>query len=320
MTFTTFLLARVILGIGEGWYYPMQSLYVKNWIPPNERGRANATWVIGQSLAPAIAMPLFTYVVGNYGWRESFYLCLALGLIPLYLFWFHSTDKPEEHKRVNSAELKYIQENLAGEAGKGGSQEKLSFLERIKPLLSNHKYWLLIVWYVSLQVVYWGLVTWLPAYFKTAKGFTWAEMGWLASMPFATAVFTKALNGWINDKIGRSAPLLFVAMFVGGIFIYAAANVEGKYPAAFCLIGAFGFASMATSSAWTLLQGLVPSSALATASGVMNGVSLGISSLSPVFLGWVIHTTGSYDSGLIALVGVCAMGALVSGILTAKKC
>lgn len=318
--FIVFLIARVILGLAEGWYYPMQNLYVKNWIPPRERGRANATWVIGQSLAPAIAMPLFTWIIAEHGWRESFFFCMVLSLIPLYLFWFRSTDKPEDHKKVNKEELQHIQNGLADERSNASQQTKLTFKERIKPFANNPKYWLLVLWYISLQVVYWGLVSWLPAYLRTAKGFSWAEMGWLASMPFVAAVLLKTVNGILNDKIGRSAPLLFLAMFLGGIFIFLASIVTGKYPAAFCMIFAFGFASMATSSAWTLLQTLIPASSLSSASGIMNGLSLGLSSLSPVFLGAIIHFTGSYDTGLFALVAVCAIASVASGILVAKKC
>ena len=150
-SFSMFIIARIILGVGEGWYYPMQSVFIKNWIPPQERGRANAVWVIGQSLAPAIAMPLFAYVIGHYGWRDSFYLCIVLGLIPLYLFWFHSTDKPSTHKKVNAAELKYIEEGLAKEVKSTQVGEKQSFWERVKPFSTNYKYWLLVCWYMSLQ-------------------------------------------------------------------------------------------------------------------------------------------------------------------------
>lgn len=319
-SFTTFIVARIILGVGEGWYYPMQSLFIKNWIPPQERGRANATWVIGQSLAPAIAMPLFAYIVGNYGWRDSFYLCILLGFIPLYLFWFHSTDKPSTHKKVNAAELKYIQEGMAKEINNPQTAEKQSFWERVKPFSTNYKYWLLVCWYMSLQFIYWGLVSWLPAYLKTARGFSWTEMSWLASMPFVFAVVTKAVSGWINDKIGKSGPLLFAAMLLGSISIYGAATVSGKYPAAILLTCAFGFVAMATSSAWTLLQGLVPSGSLSTAAGTMNGISTGVSALSPVIIGGVIAMTGSYDSGLISLVVVGLFAAMVAAILTIKKC
>jgi len=318
-SFTIFLIARIILGVGEGFYYPMQSLFVKNWIPPQERGRANATWVIGQSLAPAIAMPLFAYVIGNFGWQVSFYLCIAIGFIPLYLLWYHTTDKPSESKKINALELKHIEDGMARERKSGETAEKQTLLQRIKPFATNYQYWLLALWYMCLQFIFWGLISWLPAYLKSARGFTWTEMGWMASLPFIMTVITKAVNGWLNDKIGRSAPLLSVTMLFSAVCVYFAATVSGRYESAILLSLAFGFTSMSTSSAWTLLQGLVPGRSLSTAAGTMNGLATGFSSLSPVIIGAVIGLTSDYESGLLCLVGVGLLASATAGILTLKK-
>ncbi|HWR05961.1 MFS transporter [Sporomusa sp.] len=317
ISFSMFIIARILLGIGEGFYYPMQSLFIKNWFPPQERGRANATWIIGQSLAPAIAMPVFTYIIGSYSWRDTFFICIALGLIPLYLLWFHTKDTPRESEKVNALELEYIEEGLAKENAPAG--DKQSFLQRVKPFALNYRYWLLVFWYVCLQFMFWGLVSWLPTYLKSARNFSWTEMGWMASLPFILTVMTKAVNGWLNDRIGRSAPLLCVTMLLGASSIYLAATVPGKYLSAILLSCAFGFTSMATSSAWTLLQGLVPAKSLSTAAGTMNGLATGFSSLSPVVIGFFISLSGSYSTGLLCLVGVGFLAAVIAAVLVAHK-
>ncbi|MGL5512851.1 MAG: MFS transporter, partial [Sporomusa sp.] len=273
--FTTFIVARIILGIGEGFYYPMQSIYIKNWFPPQERGRANAMWIIGQSVAPALAMPLFSYLIGKYGWRESYFFCIVLSLIPLYLLWFHTTDTPRTNKKVNALELQHIEEGLAKEQKAGETAVTQSFWQRVQPFVANYHYWLLVLWYMCLQLIFWGFVSWLPAYLKMARGFTWAEMGWMASLPFLVTIVTKACNGWINDRIGRCAPLMCVTMCLGAICVYSAATVEGKYASVFFLSFAMGFTGMAAPSAWTLLQNLVPANSVGTAGGIMNGIACG---------------------------------------------
>lgn len=318
--FGMFIIARIILGIGEGWYWPLQNLFVKNWFPPHERGRANAVWTIGQAVAPALAMPVFAFIIGNYGWRASFYFCIVIGMIPLYLLWRYSTDTPNANKRVNAAELKYIEDALAKESSNIKTKGELTFLDKVRPFIKSYKYWLVVSWWICLQIITWGLIAWIPIYLKTARGFSWTEMGWMASLPFALAIVTKACNGWLNDKIGRSAPLLFAAMFLGGISIYGAAHVEGKYAAALFLAGAYGFSTMATSACLTLLQGLVPARSVAVAVGLMAGIAIGISTLSPVIIGSVIEVTGDYNSGLLTLLGVNIFAATVAMILTIKKC
>ena len=318
-TFLIFLAGRVLLGIAEGAYYPQQSVFVRHWIPKQERGRANAAWIIGQALAPAIAMPVLTTLDSYFGWRSNYVFCFVLSLIPVYLFWAHTKDKPEQDKKVNQAELAYIKAGMESARTDQDVKEHLSVIQRLKVMSENPYYWVLVLWYMTLQFMYWGLISWIPAYLKVAKGFSWTEMGWMASLPFIVSIFTKAANGILNDKIGRCAPLLLSGMVLATGFLYSTTVVAGKYPSAICLALAVGFCTMATSSAWTLLQGLVPSSVLSTAGGTMNGLSTGLSALSPVIIGLFISLAGSYNSGLFCLVLVGCIGALMGLILTIKK-
>jgi len=315
-SFTMLIAARVILGISEGWYYPLQSTVIKNWFPPQERGRANVAWVLGQSAAPAIAMPFFAYIVAAYGWRESFHIALALTAIPLVLLWFFLTDKPRMNKKVNALELQHIEEGLAKEPK---SVENTTYWQKVKPFVTNYRYWILVYWYMTMTSMYWGLVSWLPVYLKTARGFTWAEMGWLSSLPFILTMFTKTLNGWLNDRIGRSAPFLFAALSLGAVFVYLAATVEGKYPSALLLACAFATTSMATSVAWTMLQGLVPSNTVSVAAGMMNGIGNFMSAAMPILIGFVIGITGSYASGLFVLVGAGIIASAAVAVLVFQK-
>lgn len=317
--FMVFLAGRVLLGIAEGAYYPQQSVFVRHWIPKQERGRANAAWIIGQALSPAIAMPILTALDSHFGWRSNYVFCFILSLIPIYLFWFHTKDTPEQDKGVNAAELAYIKAGMETSQIDNETKEHLSLFQRLKIMSENPYYWVLVVWYMTLQFMYWGLISWIPAYLKVAKGFSWTEMGWMASLPFIASIFTKAACGLLNDKIGRCAPLLLGGMCLATIFLYGTTIVDGKYPSAICLAGAVGFCTMATSAAWTLLQGLVPTKVLSTAGGTMNGLSTGLSSLSPVIIGLFISLAGSYNSGLSCLVLVGCIGALMALILTIKK-
>ncbi|HFW4266860.1 TPA: MFS transporter, partial [Salmonella enterica subsp. diarizonae serovar 61:r:-] len=136
------------------------------------------------------------------------------------------------------------------ETSKNNAPE-LPLAHRLSSFIFNYQYWILVYWYMTMTAIYWGLVSWLPVYLKSERGFSWHEMGWIASLPFILTIFTKTLNGWLNDKYKRSAPLLFLALFLGAIFIYLAVTVTDKYNSAILLSFAFGATSMATSVAWT---------------------------------------------------------------------
>ena len=170
-----------------------------------------------------------------------------------------------------------------------------------------------------MAFMYWGMVAWLPSYLRSARGFSWAQMGWLASLPFVLAATFKVFTGWINDRMGRSAPILTLALSLGGLGIYFAAIVPGKYASALLLACAFATTLMATSVAWTLLQGLVPRNSLATAGGVLIGVSQGVASLSPALMGLVIDLTGRYEGGLFLIAGAGVIAAAATTILVFQK-
>lgn len=316
ISFAMIIIARILLGIGEGFYYPLQSVFVKNWFPQQERGRANAFWTIGQSIAPAIAMPFFALLVAVYGWRSTFYFCAAIGIIPFYLLWRYTADTPRQLKGISQKEVDYIE--AGQETEPDNTLHKITLWQRVNPFILNYHYWLLVLWYLCLQSMYWGLITWLPAYLKVERGFLWAEMGWLASLPFILSIFSKAITGVLSDKIGRNAPILFAAMSLAAFCVYFGALAENKYLSAILLSFAVAFSTMGTPIVWTLLQRIVVQRSMSIAGGVMSGIASGLSSLSPAFIGLFILLTGSYSGGLLSLVVTGIIATVAALILMIK--
>ena len=318
-SFAVMLGARLLLGLGEGIHHPMQSKYIKKWFPPQERGRANAVWNIGTSLAPAIAMPIFTWNVSEFGWRSNFFVCLVCGLIPLYLLWFHTADSPRQHKKVNALELQHIEEALAKEAKAVEKTSSDLFWDNVKVLIKNYRFWLMIMYYIAAMCVFWGMFSWLPSYLKSARGFSWAQLGWLSSLPFIVAVLGKAGAGWLSDKVGRYAPFCFVGMLVSAVCTYYGAIVHNNMQAALLLALGMGSQLACTPPAWTLLQALVPSRAVALAAGSMNGIGGAIAAASPMIIGFLISFTGTYAGGLFFMVGSALVASALILVLVIQK-
>lgn len=317
--FFLMLACRVMLGLGEGLHYPMQSTFIKNWIPPNERGRANAAWLVGQSVAPAIGMPLFVWMVHTTGWRSSFFFLALIGLIPLFLLWFFAKDTPRESKRINAAELAYIEKGLEKEAEVDAKLGHTSAWENIKLYLFNLQLWVLVIYWCCNNTIWWGMMTWLPSYLKTSRGFSMAEMGFLASLPFILATGVKIVSGCYMDKFGRKAPFLIVCMLCMAAGIYAGAMAESKMASAILIACGIGSISIGTPAAFSVLQQMISKRAVGGATGLMNGVANVVSSFAPVIIGFFITLTGSYFGGLMFLVGAALLGAVMGLILTVKQ-
>lgn len=309
--FTIMLVSRVLLGIGEGMQYPMMGLFVKNWFPKQERGRANAAWGIGTTLAPAMAMPLFSWIIANMGWRDAFWICTVLSLIPMYLVWTHTADYPRDCKRVNELEHAYIEAGQAADRGGKVSDEKETFWQRMQGFIFNWRYWMLVVWYIGVMLIIWGLLTWLPSYLKAGRGFSWNEMGWLASLPFILGIGVKAFSGWAIDYTGKSGIFCILSTIGAGLGIYFSATVTNNWVSALLICFAQGFMYMGAPASWTLLQGLVPEKSMSSASGAMIGISTIAGALSPVIIGYFINLTGSYTGALFFLVAASVLSSVI---------
>ncbi|MDR3564293.1 MAG: MFS transporter [Negativicutes bacterium] len=317
-TLNILYLSRVVLGVGEALHWPMMSKYIKNWMPPHERGKANAGWVLGLMIGPAISMPLYTWLVGGWGWRMSFWFCALIGFAILPLIWW-TTDHPHQHKSVNKAELEYIQTGTDQEQG----QQKAAatnFWPSAKVLLTNPDYILNMLTYWGSTIMFWGFMTWLPAYLKSVRGFSWAAMGWLSSLPFVLGAIGAILYGVISDKTGaRRAPYFALGMIGCSSFIYLGATVQDNMAAALCMAMSMFFMGLNIPASFTIVQKIAPAHLIGTAAGLHNGSSQFLGAFVPAIVGYVIATTGSYMGGLMFMVASGAIGTCFVIILAFRK-
>ncbi len=318
-TFTIMLAARVILGIGEGMHWPMQSKYVKNWFPPHERGKANAVWVVGLMAGPAITMPFLTWCISSYGWRTSFFVLVAFGLIPLMLLWFRTTDYPSQSKKVNQAERDLIEEGQKAEKEMEANYGHTKLSDNMKQFIFNYRFWLVTLYYFCLASIFWGTMAWLPSYLKVARNFSWAAMGAWASLPYILGIASVMASGYISDWMGRRAPVCIVSMLGAALGIYFGAYAPDNTTAAILISLGIASIGFGIAPAWAMVQRIVPGKAIGAGAGMMNGVSNGGSAFSPFLIGVFINASGSYVGGLMFLVGLGVFAACCATILAIQK-
>jgi sugar phosphate permease len=321
-TFGGMIAARCILGLGEGMHWPMQMKYVKNWFPPGERARANSTWLIGLTAGPALAMPFMVWVIGEWGWRTSFFALASVGFIPLALIWFFTTDYPRESQTINHLELEYIESGLRIEAEAVATRDvaaPVSNWDNWKGFLLNFDYWLCVVFYVFSTSAWWGLATWIPSYLKQAMGFSWKSMGFWANAPYAAGIVALIVAGYLTDKIERKATFGILHMLGAAVGIYFAAHATGQVEAALWLILAVASLLIGQPGHWSIIQKVVPASALGAGSGFESCLgSLG-GAITPMVVGYFINATGSFMGGLMCLVTFCLLGAIAMIALWLRK-
>ncbi|KLW15509.1 MFS transporter [Enterobacter sp. BWH52] len=310
---------RILLGLGEGLYYPMQNTFIKNWFPPRERGRANTAWILGQSLSPAVAMPVFTWIIAEYSWRHTFYFSFALSLIPLILIYLFATNTPRENKYINKHELEIIEKSGKTNNLVSNSSEKPSIITRSKIYLCNANFWMLLIIFSSNSMLSWGVVTWLPTYLNTERGFSWSNVGWMSSLPFIFGLLFKIASGIVVDRTGKKGIIMLISALLCAAGILAGVNITNNNIAAIMISFGIGASSMQLPCVFTLLQGMVPSEAISSAAGALNGMAVGFGALSPVLIGLILSLTQNFSSVMYLLVGIVLIGGLVSLFFAVRR-
>src|SRR6185436_7019169 len=102
------LATRLLLGVGEAGAFPNISGAFSRWLPERERGRAHGVLFFGSRIGGAAAPLLVTPMIKYMGWRPSFWIFGAAGVIWCIFWWRWFRDDPAKHPAVNAAELTII--------------------------------------------------------------------------------------------------------------------------------------------------------------------------------------------------------------------
>jgi MFS transporter, DHA1 family, inner membrane transport protein len=80
-----FVAARFFDGLPHGAYFGVASLVAASLAPPERRGRAVASVMLGLSVANVVGVPAATWIGQHLGWRASFVLTAGLALLTVVL-------------------------------------------------------------------------------------------------------------------------------------------------------------------------------------------------------------------------------------------
>lgn len=115
--FVGFIFARFGLGFGEAGNFPAANKTIAEWFPKKDRafafGLVNAGSNVGAVLAPLL-IPLIVAVNGD-NWQYAFLLTGGFSLVWVIL-WLIAYKKPEDHPKVSTSELDYINSDNAVES------------------------------------------------------------------------------------------------------------------------------------------------------------------------------------------------------------
>jgi sugar phosphate permease len=294
-SFTQMLSMRILLGVAEGPQFSITNSLIKRWFPRREQARANSIWMIGSPLGSALGFPLMIYLETNYGWRSAFLFLALLNILiilPLVLF--------------------FLRDNPPGGATQPAATPtaQSSYLSQVGLYCRDWRFWMLVIFNSAALIYLWGLNSWLPTYLIKVRGFDPRQTSLYSFLPFFLMFLGEVLAATLSDKIGRRAIVCFVGLFGAGAAMYVVSIVPDAQTAAILIAVSAFFWGSALPPLFALSLQILPPRAVASGVGVFNGVGNIIGALSPVVMGALIAHTGSFNAGLMVLVGATIIGSL----------
>ncbi len=286
---------RFLFGMGEAGAFPGMSRAIFSWIPLHERGFVFGLNFSGSRLGAAFALPVVAMMIEGIGWRATFFVLGAIGLVWALLWWLSFRDRPEDHQGLSDEERAHIVENR-----QEANLEVKEPLQRSEWLGSKNMR-LAVVQYFCSNFTFFFALTWLFPHLKQTYNLGTVEAGWYAVAPFiAGAVGNWLAGGWI-DRIYRSGrwdlsrklPAM-VGFALAAIGMVASLFMETPVGAVAMLSLAILGADMTLPPSWTLCVDIGKSNSGAI-SGTMNMAGNVGSFLTALAFPYLTAWTGSVD-------------------------
>jgi MFS family permease len=291
--FTSLLLLRVLLGIGETIAFPGASKIITRHVPPERRGMANAALAIGIALGPAAGTLAGGLILASYGWRAVF---ITFGVVTFLWLIPWLTSSPAKAPR-----------------GTGPSETTVP----LRLLLSKWPLWAMSIAHIASNYVFYFLLAWLPLYLVQARGLSLATMTLLATLGYAAQAVAALAFGSISDRLtasGRSEDRVRRMMMLGGQLVAAAAVLGLAFAEDLIVIGALlcvaGVATGALSlNTYAVAQMFAGPRAAGSWVGTQNAIGNLSGIFGPILTGVIVDAAG-YTTAFVVTAIVAAAGAL----------
>jgi len=306
---------RLMLGVGEAPAYPCNAKVVSEWFPRSERGLASGIFDSGARVGTALSLPIVTAIIAAFGWRASFVVTGALGLVWTAL-WLQIYRRPREHAGVSATELAHIEAGQAAvpQQDPAIAPPKIAW----RDLFRYRTVWGMMLGFFCLNFVVYFFITWFPTYLVKERGFTLLKLGIYGTLPALFAIVTGWAGGLVSDALVRRGKSLTVARkipIVSGMVLSSSIALAVLVPSAGWALAllalSYGSLTFAGACVWSLPGDVAPTSRhVGSISGIQNFASNLAGICISTFVGVMLGRTGGFLVPLLVAGAFSLLGAL----------
>ena len=339
--FAPLVAIRFLFGAGEAGAFPNIARSFSQWFPPRERGRANGVMFLGSRIGGMLSAPIALLLVAGWGWRPSFAVFGALGVVWAIAWYAWYRDRPEDHPSVNQEEIAWIRQEDRGperaapqsrppQSRPGSQRPSVARSQRPSPdvarpfqgrdlwraLLRSRNLYAICGMYFAFGYGLYFYFTWLPTYLIKVLGFSLLGGGLFAALPFLLAGIADIAGGWLTDRWSRARGLRagrchlgFGAFSTCATLVFASTLPVPAVVKALLLAAALASADLALGACWAVPIDIAPDHA-----GVITGCMNTLGNLGglagPLVVGLAVDRWHSWTFPFYVTAIIYASGAL----------
>jgi len=311
---------RFLFGAGEAGAFPNVARSFSRWFPLRERGRANGVMFLGSRVGGMLSAPIALVIVARWGWRASFVVFGAIGLVWAAAWYGWYRDAPDAHPGVNAEELAWIRQDGGPHRdarGPGRHTEQSAVHETPwRALLASRNLYAICAMYFAFGYGLYFYFTWLPTYLITVLGFSVLGGGLFASLPFLLAGIADVVGGWLSDRLARTYGLRAGRCYLGcaafttcAALVFVSTLALPSIAKAVLLAFALASADLALGACWAVPIDVAPDHA-GVVSGSMNTFGNLGGLLGPLVVGIAVDRWHSWTFPFYVTAAIYASGGL----------
>lgn len=199
----TLVIARLLVGVAQGFIFPSIHTVLAQWVPPHEKSRSVSLTTSGMYLGAAAGMLFLPSLVKYKGPQSVFLAEAALGAMWSVLWFVYATDPPRsEHPKATAAGFgESLLPIIGGQKYKvenGGNSIRSSKIPW-KRIFFSLPVWAIVVNNFTFHYALYVLMNWLPTYFELGLQLSLQEMGSSKMVPYLNMFIFSNIGGMLAD-------------------------------------------------------------------------------------------------------------------------
>ena len=311
---TSFMVARVLLGIAEAGFFPGMVVYLTYWIPAADRARAGALFMMAAPVAVIVGAPLSEALLkldgigGLHGWQWLFMIegfpAVVLGFLTLRFM----TDRPSEAMWLAPEDRRWLSDTMdadrAARASLGHTSLRASF--------ASPRVWLLCTVFFLNTIVNYGMFLWLPRLLQDVTGARGFTLSALTALPFIGSLGAMVVVGRHSDRTGERRLHVAACAAVTAVGLLLAVASQRH---TWLLVLSFTLSQMALRSLaavfWSIPPQILGGRSAAPGIALINAIGNLGGFVGPSIIGILHGISGGYTGGLLTLTAALIIEALL---------